>query len=135
MAQLSRKYGVLGALLVIAATNAWSAFDQEELRRFHLTMMALAVVIAGFVWMSGYEFPERAPTAPSKRLISRRTAITMGVVGAAGALLWVKFGPWEPHADFDVAGFLYVLQNVPQFGVLAVFVVIACVGFGLATSR
>jgi hypothetical protein len=78
--------------------------------------------------------------------MSRRLFVAAGLVflGFGGAvLLMVKDVPWADRIDFDVAGILWLLMNIPKlsawlvagvFGAVAVYFFVRALGLGGATS-
>lgn len=130
---MQRNRMMLGVLAVIAAGSAWTALVDDTLPQLHLAMAAAAVVLAVFVALSGHEFPVRPAPATGPAPSRRRLGTVLAVSGALACVLWVRFGPWVPAADFDIAGFLFVIQNIWQLTLLAVFALIAFVGLMLVS--
>jgi hypothetical protein len=125
---------MVAVLVVIAALNAWTALVDGELPRFHLTIAAVALILAVIVAVSRYDFPVRSEPETEQTRDRRPTGRSLVLFGALASVLWVTFGPWRSRADFDVTGFLFVVQNIPQLVVLGFFAGIACVG-GILASR
>ncbi|MEX2272168.1 MAG: hypothetical protein WD690_11880 [Vicinamibacterales bacterium] len=126
---MQRNYLMIGVLLVIAAVSAWDALVNRELPRFHLTVSAIAVVLAIIVAVSRYEFPVREiREQPSGR---RSLGWALAIMGSLAAVLWVAFGPWTRSADFDVTGILFLIKNPGQVVALGFFVLVALTGWML----
>ena len=132
---MQRNHIMIGVLLVIAAGNAWTALVQRELPTLHLTISAVALVLAVIVAVSQYDFPVRSEPARAPTPARRRRAVLMAVSGTLGSILWIAFAPWEARADFDVTGFLFLIQNMRQVVVLGIFAAIACTGLVLASPH
>jgi hypothetical protein len=54
----------------------------------------------------------------------KRQGIASAVCGAA-ALLLIVFAHWEPRADFDVTGILWLMQNILPLSVVGILFVVA----------
>lgn len=131
---MKRNHIMVGVLLVIAAGNAWDALVDGELPRFNLTISAVAIVLAIIVAVSRYEFPVRPERPKEEARARRRLGVSLMVSGSLASVLWIAFAPWEPAADFDVAGFLFLLQNFGRIVVLGMFASVACVGLALSST-
>ena len=130
---MRRNHMMIGVLLVIAAGNAWKALIERQLPRFHLTIAGVACILAVAVAISRHEFPVRPERAETRE--RRRLAMLLAVSGALASILWIAFAPWAQRADFDVTGFLFLIQNLRQVVVLGIFAAIACTGLVLASTR
>lgn len=129
---MHRNYMMIGVLLVIAAGHAWRALAERELPRFHLAISIGALLLAAIVAISRYEFPVRTAPAGEQTPARRRLGLVLAISGSLGSFLWVTFGPWTPSADFDVTGFLFLIQNIGPLVVLGILAVVACTGLVLA---
>lgn len=129
---MQRNHLMLAVLAVIAVSSAWRALVDGEIPRLHLAIAAAAVVLAAIVARSGYEFPARPEPAAGPAPPHRRLGVILAVSGGLACVLWVRFGPWIPSGDFDIAGFLFVIQNIWQLAVLGLFALVACVGLAIA---
>jgi hypothetical protein len=68
-----------------------------------------------------------APARP-RTPAQRRTGLLLAASGIVGSIVWVAFGPWAPKTDFDMIGFLFVIQNIGQIVVLGVLIVVSSAG-------
>ena len=126
---------MIGVLLVIAAANAWSALVERELPRFHLAISGAALVLAAIVAISRYQFPVRSEPAKEETLTQRRVGLLLAISGSLASVLWIAFAPWQPAADFDATGFLFVVQNMGPLAVLGILVVIGGAGLAIVSRR
>jgi len=53
---------------------------------------------------------------------SKRRALIGFLIFTALSLAVILFAPWQRHADFDIIGILWIMQNIVPFTVLGVLV-------------
>ena len=129
------KYLAAAVLLAIAGYHAWSGLVAGELPGFHLAISTLALVLAVVVSVSRVGSAVRSTPPRPRTAAQTRAGVLLAVSGVVGSIVWVGVGPWTPAADFDVTGFLFVIQNVWQLAVLGVLIVVASTGVVLAWPR
>jgi hypothetical protein len=56
---------------------------------------------------------------------SQKRRAIISVVCGAGAMVVILFAHWEPRADFDVTGVLWLMQNIVPFTIVCVLFVFA----------
>jgi cytochrome bd-type quinol oxidase subunit 2 len=110
---------VIGA---IAASFAGTALFQPWTRPFTTALAVAAAVMFLLILSSRLDF--RLPEKPKIPDRPRRNAARLSFAVCAillAVLVWLV--PWRPRADFDVVGFLWLMQNiVPAIGVCILFV-------------
>jgi len=118
-------------LTIITAITLWfviGGVNDETSRPFLFRFAAFGVV----VWLMAFFMPadrlgRAGPTTPltaAQRARSGRIALLCG----GGALAVFLGYPWEPRTDFDMIGFLWMVQNGPAALVVFVLGSIAAVG-------
>jgi hypothetical protein len=124
------------SLLIVAAGLFCAAMIDSELGGFWAGLGAIAAVSAALAWFSPGRTATPAATSPfkSKPLDPRRARKTCMITFAVASTIAVAViagARWEPHADFDVTGILWLLQN----GVPALVVAVALIAATWAAVR
>jgi hypothetical protein len=94
-----------------------------------LLLAALSLLV---VWTL-HRSDRRRTASPIGRVwahLGWRIPAAVMVLASAAAVVTLVRWPWQPRADFDVLGVLWVLQNGPGVALVAMFGVIAVVNFG-----
>jgi hypothetical protein len=133
--RLKPTYLATAVLLAIAVYHAWSGLVEGELPQFHLAISGLAVILAVVVSVSRVGSATRSAPVRPRTPAQRRTGLLLAASGIVGSILWVTFGPWAPKTDFDIIGFLFVIENIGQIAVLGVLVLVTTSGLVFAWPR
>lgn len=112
-------------LLFIAVQQAIAAVT-SPIPQIHVGMLALALVLA--VAVGRMKMRPSVKSAPVPRY--RRLGQWMAVGGGVASVIWWRFAPWAPSADFDVTGILYVMQNAFPLFVMGALIAITAGGAG-----
>lgn len=127
---MSPRHILLLVIGVIAASFAGTALVQPWTRPFTTALAVTAAVMFVLTLISRLDFRLAAkPRIPDqRRQKAAGLAFAVCLVLIAALMLLV---PWQPRADFDVVGFLWLMQNiVPVIGV-CVLLVAAVVSLGV----
>lgn len=117
-------------LVAIAAVHGVRAAIDDEFAGVHLAIAVCAALLA--VLVAVMKEPLGPPRARQPRSAGRLTAGRwLAIAGAVASVLWWRFAPWAPKADFDMIGFLYLAENALQLLVMGGLVAMTAAGAGL----
>lgn len=118
---------ILGAM---AASLAGTALFQPWTRPFTTALTAAAAVMFLLVFISRFDVrvPERRRTHSRRHQKAGRLAFVVCTI-LMSALVIVA--PWQPRADFDVVGVLWLMQNIVPFIGVCILIVAAVVSLGV----
>ncbi len=65
---------------------------------------------------------------------AKKRALVGFLAFSVPALALILFAPWQAHADFDIIGILWIMQNIVPFTVLCILVA-GALGAGITWLR